>query len=493
MGLPSQRAAAPPPPVERLVLGLAPGEYTSAEVQAQARKAGLDPMGVETLNLAARAALLGPPPVATERARLLLVAAVARARAFRGSRPEQLKASLSVSVSRRALFSLAVHEYHAVPAVLPQRCAADRGCRRCVDVCPREALQLSGRQLRLDRTQCEGCGLCVSACPREALDLPGASFAELDAQLVALLDPALSDLSPRGVLFACRPTAAALDAAVERGFRYPAGWLPVAVPCAGALSPAIFLRSLALGAAGVGVLPCNGHCPFAQDAALAERVSFCQELLGLMGAPMEQVRLVPLASGEPNAWALPAAPGEPLAPRLVSTRLPNARRAGGEAVLALARAYGAPADLVFAHPQAPWGRLQVDAPGCTVCGACAAVCPTGALALDRQERSVALTFDATLCVACELCVPRCPEAERGVLRLQRAVDRPSLEAGRVALARDQQPRCVACGAPLASTGMMARLAERLGEQYAALQPTITRYCSACRWRPGASDAGERRS
>ena len=39
---------------------------------------------------------------------------------------------------------------------------------------------------------------------------------------------------------------------------------------------------------------------------------------------------------------------------------------------------------------------------CTHCGACLAVCSTGALAIDRNTMIV--TFDNEKCIACELCI-----------------------------------------------------------------------------------------
>lgn len=43
---------------------------------------------------------------------------------------------------------------------------------------------------------------------------------------------------------------------------------------------------------------------------------------------------------------------------------------------------------------------------CTHCGACTAVCPTGALYIKRPEMTVC--FDQKKCSVCELCVPACP-------------------------------------------------------------------------------------
>ena len=43
---------------------------------------------------------------------------------------------------------------------------------------------------------------------------------------------------------------------------------------------------------------------------------------------------------------------------------------------------------------------------CIQCGACTAVCPTGALHIKRPEMEV--LFDREKCSACEWCVPACP-------------------------------------------------------------------------------------
>jgi len=51
-------------------------------------------------------------------------------------------------------------------------------------------------------------------------------------------------------------------------------------------------------------------------------------------------------------------------------------------------------------------EIQRDDELCYQCGACTAVCPTGALYMKRPEMEV--VFDPERCSACELCVRACP-------------------------------------------------------------------------------------
>ena len=50
---------------------------------------------------------------------------------------------------------------------------------------------------------------------------------------------------------------------------------------------------------------------------------------------------------------------------------------------------------------------------CTHCGSCTAVCPTGALSIERPQMTV--KFDQQKCIVCELCVPACPPRAMAVL------------------------------------------------------------------------------
>lgn len=54
---------------------------------------------------------------------------------------------------------------------------------------------------------------------------------------------------------------------------------------------------------------------------------------------------------------------------------------------------------------------------CTHCGACTAVCPTGALYIQRPEMLV--EFDQRKCSLCELCIPACPSRAMSVRPTQK--------------------------------------------------------------------------
>ncbi|MFC1896117.1 NIL domain-containing protein [Thermodesulfobacteriota bacterium] len=64
-------------------------------------------------------------------------------------------------------------------------------------------------------------------------------------------------------------------------------------------------------------------------------------------------------------------------------------------------------------------EIDRDADRCTHCGACTAVCPTGALLVKRPEMTV--PFDAEKCSVCQLCVAACPPRAIRVTPINRSV------------------------------------------------------------------------
>jgi len=464
-----RRAGAP-----RLVLGLCSLPTDQAHFQARLRRAGLDPLAVEAVDLDSPAARIHAGPAATERAKVLLAGAVAKMAAFAGSRPEHLKPVLPRALSRRAVLTWSMLEYQVVPWVDAGRCRADHGCRLCVDGCPRRAMEAEGGEITLRKPDCTGCGICVTTCPHGAIEFPGTAPAQVGAQIAALLS-APASLWPRGIIFTCRGNSG-LAAVASRGMTYPANWLPVEVACVTMVPPAWLFAPLAMNAAAVALLPCGDDCVAGRPEAVKGRVQYCREVLRLFGETDDRIRLL-TEDARSLADALRDIPSSVRdGPEPASAAL-FAAASASRVLLQLAARYRAPSKMVISHAYSPFGLVRVGE-ACTVCGACADACPAGALRVVQDSRESALTFAPAACVACGQCLPMCPEPD--TLDLRQVTDLGGLAAGPIDLKRTDHHRCEACGAPIAPEAMLRRITAMLGQDHAAAAAVITRYCMSCR-------------
>jgi Fe-S-cluster-containing hydrogenase component 2 len=432
----------------RLVVGLCAPPSSRAEIQAQARRVGLDALGVEVVSLR------GASP---EKTKMLLAAAVARARAFAGSGPEHAKVYLTSRLTRRSLLTLTLAEYRAVPSVAEETCVAEGGCTACVEACPRDALAWVDGRIVLDKETCEPCGLCVTACPRGAVVLPSTTPAQVEAEIRTLLSARPS--GPRGIVFRC---ARAPEKETHEG------WMPIALPCVAMAPPPWLLAPLLMGAGVVGVLACRPGCPMGQEETIEATVAFCRSFLRALGVREERVTLDP-------ALDQPAPEGG----RVVPLEDAFGPRGAAEVLSNLAAAYDVP-DAVLTHPASPLGIVAIRPEACTGCGMCAKACPTEALTYGEGGGAVTLTFDAAACGACGQCLSPCPEARGGAIALSRTVDLARLRGGRTVLYRDATARCEACAAAIAPVTMIRRVEALLGDDFHALMPAVTRYCPKCR-------------
>ncbi|MBA3876951.1 MAG: hypothetical protein C0498_08445 [Anaerolinea sp.] len=452
--------------VSSLVLAMCSADFVSGPVQAAARRAGLDPLGLEIVDVRAANGDI-------ERLILLLEAAVARAQCFAGSAPENARMIFPKAVTRRALLKLRIAEYVAVPSIEPSRCVADRGCRACVEACPRGAIVLSDGAISIDPAPCDACGLCTTACPVQAIVDPTVTPAQLDAQVRTLLDPSSGPSGPRGILFSCRRS---------RRVETAPGWYPVVVPCTGMAPASWLLAPLLLGAAAVAVRLCgDGECPLGRDEAALERVAFCRRLLGSMGWSQDRV------AAAPGDVLLAPVPGSDHADHNIF-----APGAAGHVLHALAEQGSDGSAFVFEHPGSPVGIVEIRADACTACGMCARTCPTEALVVAPRDGAVEITFDGVRCTACGQCVASCPEVAHGAIALRRVASRDALAQGATRLAGSDVASCVRCGRPVAPHAMLQRVAGLLGPKERRVMQILERYCLDCR-AIGSPGADERES
>ncbi len=446
---------------DRLVLGMCAGEYSLGRIQAEARRHGIDALGVELIQLEDAGADPG-------RLAVLVAAGVARARAFTGSDPGHAKVAFPREVSRRNLVGALRPEYRSAPRIAADLCAAGAGCRACVGACPRHAYRWAGGRVEFDRAACEPCGVCVTTCPAGAITNPAMTPAQLEAQLWALLDPRTAPGEARGIAYLCARGDRAVSAS---------GWYPVRVPCTAMVTATWLLAPLLLGAGSVALLPCAASgCPLGLDDISLATLDFAGELVRGLGVAGR----LATAPGEPvpEPWT-PVPVDDPFGP------------VGGAAVLAGLTTAAAATLPTLDHERSPVGVVAIDPSACTLCGACAAACPTGALELTIEDVAAELSFGAARCTGCGQCVPRCPELRAGAIGLHRRVDAGALATGRTSVLRGPVVRCASCGGPVASGPLLDLLRDRLGPQHRATFGAISSRCTSCRRLPASQEPAAR--
>jgi ferredoxin/coenzyme F420-reducing hydrogenase delta subunit len=451
---------------ERLVLGVCPQAVSRHEFQAWTRKAGLDPFALELVHLPE-----GSFAGTVERVALRLAAAVARARAFPGSEPEQLRPRLLVqetTLSRRTLLTLPPFTYEAVPSVDREVCSGASRCGLCAQACPAEAIRAQENRIVVDRERCSACGLCVVACPVGAVGLPGSSLSQYEAEIATLLRGGADHL-----LFACRDATLLRQDVAGCSHRE---WVPVQVPCLGMVTPGWMLQAIARGAERVGLATCQ-DCRFSSAALFESRIDYVRALLRSLGdeSASERVSIV-----RDESSPMPSAPDAATVAVDGSLTL-SEPAATAEAVLILGERYSDVETVPLAHTASPMGIVKVRSETCTLCGTCANACPTGALTLENDEQEVVLSYDARQCVACRRCISVCPESQDKTLTVTRMTDFGSLRRGRISLARASLARCRNCGRPIAPTRLLERIEELLaGPDSQPLLSILSGLCADCR-------------
>jgi ferredoxin/coenzyme F420-reducing hydrogenase delta subunit len=465
-----------------VVLGLCGGDYREPEFQRSARKAGIDPLAIAVVALGSYCTTLERDRDVGGVAKVLLSAAVAGVQAFPGSQPEDIRPYIvggSQRISRRALFTMPPIAYRPVVSIDRNACAADTGCDQCVQVCPADALTNVDGMIRIARRSCVSCGLCQSACPTSAAQLPGQTISQLEAKVRELLtNPALDSDVPRAILFVCRQSDSAIDSLSQSSRPMASQWLPLSVPCAGFVSPAVILQSLAHGATAVGILGCGSDCLYGQREHTQGKIDYCQKALEALGLPSGAAEFFDASDGVSSLADSLSSPLEGCrhVPTLTSGLSFSGPGAAASALTALAGlAAGDVAPVALDHSYSPLGLVKIDADGCTGCGSCSQACPTGALDLV-QGNTVTLDFDPTLCTGCAQCVSVCPEK---VVHVSHSTDLAKLGDGPERLYEDEAVRCRSCGSVVAPAAMLKRIAAALKEDGRPSDKTMSTISSLC--------------
>ena len=366
----------------------------------------------------------------------------------------------------------------------PEICAhgrsGKRGCTRCIDVCPAEAIVSIGEAVVVNPYLCQGGGGCATVCPSGAMTYAYPRPGDLLGGLRQLLrDYREAGGATPSLLFHDEASAVALEQGLAESM--PPHVLPVALEEIGSAGMDVWLGCLAYGAEAVVLLTCD-RTPAQIIDALQEQVATARAILGGMGYREDRLRVVngdqPVAALQ-GLSTLPT--GEARQPATFAALGGDKRGSLRLALVHLQDHAPASKRITPLDRGAPFGDVRVDAAACTLCMSCVSSCPTHALQDGRGLPQ--LNFREWNCVQCGLCERTCPE-DAITLQARFLHDAEARERPRT-LHEEQPVCCVACGKPFATRKMLDKLARKLEGHWMFQAPEARRrleMCEDCRVR-----------
>jgi ferredoxin len=349
------------------------------------------------------------------------------------------------------------------------------GCRKCIEVCPAGAISSGKTAIEINHHLCQGCLICAAACPTAAITESSRATRERVQRVAAdLRHRRTNNAASPCVLFHARDFDAAEPACLRSA---PVPIVDVPVEEIGPIGMDIWFALFAQGASHV-ILWSNAATPLSVLRELELQRSYAATILAGMG--YEPRRLQVIAANdrvEHLSHVLEALEPEPEIPPTSFPDLPGKRAVIQRAIQHLYEQAKSPRLMVVLPEGAPFGAIEIDPDRCTLCMACAGVCPVSAI--SGSDSGDQLRFFESDCVQCGLCRQACPEQ---AIRLVPRLTYQLQADGRVL--HEQEPfRCICCGAPFATRKMVDRLTEKLAGHW-MFQDDATRrrlqMCTRCR-------------
>ena len=356
------------------------------------------------------------------------------------------------------------------------------GCTRCLDLCPTGAITPAGDHVAIDAYICAGCGQCAAVCPTgaAAYALPPADA--LMRKLRSLLTAYRDAGGAQAAIVLLHDEAHGvplIDALARFGDGLPANVLPIAVNEVTQVGLEAIAAALAYGAGAVRLL--LRAKPRHDTAGLERTLALAEPILAGLGFGIGRAATIETDDPDSLADALRAIGSPDPAPRPASfLPIGPKRDVLRLALRELQRAAPAPVDVVALPAGAPFGAVEINVEGCTLCLACVAACPTGALG-DNPERPM-LRFAEDACVQCGLCKATCPEK---VITLRPQLDFRAATASARVLKEEEPFHCIRCNKPFGVKSTIERVAAKLEGKHWMFQNSaqrldVIKMCEDCR-------------
>ncbi|MET0539573.1 MAG: 4Fe-4S dicluster domain-containing protein, partial [Xanthobacteraceae bacterium] len=355
------------------------------------------------------------------------------------------------------------------------------GCARCLDLCPTGAIAPAGNHVAIDPYVCAGCGQCAAVCPTgaAAYALPPADVLLRKWRVLLAAYRNAGGVAPVLLVHDEAHGTPLIHALARFGDGLPANVLPLAVNEVTQIGLEAIAAAFAYGASAMRLLlrakPRHDVTGLVKMLALAEPI--------LVGLGFGSGRIGTIETDDPESlgealrsFDLAQAVAEPASFMPVGAKRDVLRLALRE----LHRVAPAPVDIIALPAGAPFGAIEIDVAGCTLCLACVSACPTGALSDNPEKPMLRFTEDA--CVQCGLCKATCPEK---VITLTPRLDFRAATATARFLYVEEPFHCIRCGMAFGVKSTIERIAGKLADKHWMFQGSrerleVIKMCEDCR-------------
>ena len=271
---------------------------------------------------------------------------------------------------------------------------------------------------------------------------------------------------------------ALIDALARHGDGLPANVLPLAVNEITQIGLEVIAASFAYGASATRFLlrskPRHDVEGLKKTIALAEPI--------VAGLGFDGQRVATIETDDPDALGTALRNPTPKPAEKPATFAPmGAKR--DVLRFALRELHGAapkPVDIIPLPAGAPFGNVEVNVEGCTLCLSCVSACPTGALRDDPERPTLRFAEDA--CVQCGLCKATCPEK---VISLTPQIDFRAATASARLIKQEEPFDCIRCGKPFGVKSTVERVLAKLEGKHwmykdSAKRLNVIKMCEDCR-------------
>ena len=385
------------------------------------------------------------------------------------------------------LISKGFIERRFLPIIRKDFCVIDKGCTKCIDYCPVDALKIvdkKERKIEVYETKCVSCGICESICPTNAIEVHGSTRNVIMPAIQKAVET--SKIKPI-LVFSCGARTSRILEEKTKIYHGEPNLVPFELECVGRIDPLTILELLQMGVRGVILTDCDGICPYKiKNPLIKENYKYALSLLEAFNIDKKLIDIINVNDEENLDGNLNKAVKKIMESEGLKLTGEHIDIEPGEVkfrkiINKFTEISGIEPEGTFKSELYGPVNIKIEKTLCTMCEVCAKLCPTSALKIEGNEDKVKLVFIQSNCVACGYCEEVCPE---NALKLYNQFDVRIVALNvKKELKEDIIIKCKNCGRPIGPQASIKKVERLLKIRWASDPKKIDfiYYCERCKF------------